>query len=86
MIRFLRIENLAIVDELELEFESGLTVLTGETGAGKSVIVGALGLLVGNRATSEMVRTGEDRARVDAIVEDHEGQTLKLRREVSSKA
>ncbi len=85
MIRFLRIENLAIVDELELEFESGLTVLTGETGAGKSVIVGALGLLVGNRATNEMVRTGEDRARVDAIVEDHEGQTLKLRREVSSK-
>jgi len=85
MIRFLRIENLAIVDELELEFESGLTVLTGETGAGKSVIVGALGLLVGNRATNEMVRTGEDRARIDAIVEDHEGQTLKLRREVSSK-
>ena len=85
MIRYLRIENLAIVDELELEFESGLTVMTGETGAGKSVIVGALGLLVGSRATNEMVRTGEDRARVDAIVEDHEGQTLKLRREVSSK-
>ena len=85
MIRYLRIENLAIVDELELEFESGLTVVTGETGAGKSVIVGALGLLVGSRATNEMVRTGEDRARVDAIVEDHEGQTLKLRREVSSK-
>tara|TARA_B100001123_G_scaffold446424_2_gene600852 strand:+ start:3475 stop:5130 length:1656 start_codon:yes stop_codon:yes gene_type:complete len=85
MIRFLRIKNLAIVDELELEFESGLTVLTGETGAGKSVIVGALGLLVGSRATNEMVRTGEDKARVDAIVENNEGQTLKLRREVSSK-
>jgi DNA repair protein RecN (Recombination protein N) len=85
MIRFLRIKNLAVVDELELEFQSGLTVLTGETGAGKSIILGALGLIVGGRATNEMVRTGEDRARVDAIVEDHDGRTLRLRREVSPK-
>jgi len=85
MIRFLRIENLAVVDKLELEFQPGLTVLTGETGAGKSVILGALGLLVGGRATNEMVRTGKDRARVDAIVEDHDGSTFTLRREVSPK-
>ena len=85
MIRFLRIENLAVVDELELEFQSGLTVLTGETGAGKSVILGALGLLVGGRATNEMVRTGENRASVNAIVEDHDGHSLRLRREVSPK-
>ena len=84
MIRFLNIRNLAVVDELDLEFAPGLTVLTGETGAGKSIILGALGLLVGNRAAGDMVRTGEDRARVQATVEDEAGHDVILRREVTA--
>ena len=54
MIRFLNIQNLAIVERLELELQPGLTVLTGETGAGKSIVLGAFGLLVGGRATSDL--------------------------------
>ena len=51
MLRFLSIRHLAVIDRLELEFEPGLNVLTGETGAGKSILVGAVGLLVGGRAS-----------------------------------
>ena len=57
MLRFLSIRNLAVIDRLELEFEPGLNVLTGETGTGKSILVGAVGLLVGGRASAELVRT-----------------------------
>ena len=60
MLRFLSIRHLAVIDQLELEFGPGLTVLTGETGAGKSILVGAVGLLVGGRASADLVRTGED--------------------------
>lgn len=84
MIRFLSIQNLAVVDELELELQPGLTILTGETGAGKSIILGALGLLVGGRAVSDLVRTGEGRARVQATLEDDKGQEVVLRREVTA--
>ena len=84
MIRFLSIQNLAVVDELELELQPGLTVLTGETGAGKSIILGALGLLVGGRAASDLVRTGEGRARVQATFEDDAGHDIILRREVTA--
>ena len=84
MIRFLSIQNLAVVDQLELELQPGLTVLTGETGAGKSIILGALGLLVGGRAASDLVRTGEGRARVQATLEDDTGQDIILRREVTA--
>jgi DNA repair protein RecN (Recombination protein N) len=84
MIRFLSIQNLAVVDELELELQPGLTVLTGETGAGKSIILGAVGLLVGGRATSDLVRTGQLRARVQATIEDDKGEERILRREVTA--
>jgi DNA repair protein RecN (Recombination protein N) len=84
MIRFLSIQNLAVVDEVELDLQTGLTVLTGETGAGKSIVLGALGLLVGGRASSDMVRTGEDQARVQATVEDEQGNELILRREITA--
>ena len=69
MLRFLSIRNLAVIDQLEVEFEPGLSVLTGETGAGKSILVGAVGLLAGGRATSDLVRTGEELATVEAIFE-----------------
>jgi len=84
MLRFLAVRNLAVIDRLELEFETGLNVLTGETGAGKSILVGAVGLLVGGRASAELVRTGEDLATVEAIFDRHDGAEVIVRREVSA--
>ena len=84
MIRFLQIKNLAVIQELQLELEDGLTVLTGETGAGKSIVVGALGLLVGSRASSDLVRTGESSAIIEAIFEKADGTEILVRREVNS--
>lgn len=69
MLKSLRIKNFAIVENLEIEFFSGLNVLTGATGAGKSIIIGALNLALGERASSEMIRTGSDSAIVEAIFE-----------------
>ena len=69
MLTSLRIEHLAIIERCEVEFEPGLNILTGETGAGKSIIVGALGLVLGDRASSEDVRAGCSTARVEAVFE-----------------
>jgi DNA repair protein RecN (Recombination protein N) len=66
MLRLLRIEHLAVIDEVEVEFERGLNVLTGETGAGKSMLVEAVGLLLGGRASADLIRTGETHAHVQA--------------------
>ncbi len=60
MLRFLSVRHLAVIDRLEVEFGPGLNVLTGETGAGKSMLVEAIDLLVGGRASADLVRTGED--------------------------
>jgi DNA repair protein RecN (Recombination protein N) len=84
MLRFLSIRHLAVIDRLELEFGPGLTVLTGETGAGKSILVGAVGLLVGGRASADLVRTGEETASIEAIFETVEGREIILRREISA--
>jgi DNA repair protein RecN (Recombination protein N) len=96
MLRLLRIRNFALIDELELQFEEGFNLLSGETGAGKSIIVDALGLLAGSKASAEMVRTGESRAVVEAIFEADlraeldklgiqvESGELIIRREISS--
>jgi DNA repair protein RecN (Recombination protein N) len=69
MIRFLRIEHLAVIEAVEVEFEPGLNVLTGETGAGKSMLVEAVGLLMGGRAAADLIRTGETQATVQAVFE-----------------
>ncbi len=61
----LRVRNYAVIRDVRLEFGPGLTVLSGETGAGKSLLVGALSLMLGDRATSDVVRAGEDRASVE---------------------
>ena len=73
MLQELVVENYAVVERLRIHFHSGLNLLTGETGSGKSIVVDALGLLLGGRASAEMVRTGESRARVAGIfdVRDH---------------
>jgi DNA repair protein RecN (Recombination protein N) len=96
MLRFLRIRNFALIDQLELHFDQGFNLLSGETGAGKSIIVDALGLLAGSKASAEMVRSGESRAVVEAIFEtnlrdeldrfglDAEDGQLIIRREISS--
>jgi DNA repair protein RecN (Recombination protein N) len=67
MLKELRVKNYAIIDELSLEFEPGLNVLTGETGAGKSIIIGALGVALGQRAYTEMIKTGAPEAVVEAF-------------------
>ncbi len=84
MIRFLSIRDLAVIDRIEVEFLDGFNVLTGETGAGKSIIVGALGLLVGGRATNDLVRTGCEKAVVEGIFEDVDGEECVVRREISA--
>ena len=69
MLASLRIQNLALVEDLSLELGPGFTVLTGETGAGKSLLVDALSLLVGARADAELVRRGSDRAVAEGVIE-----------------
>jgi DNA repair protein RecN (Recombination protein N) len=83
MLRFLRIRRLAVIDAVEVEFDPGLNVLTGETGAGKSILVEAVGLLLGGRAASDLVRTGEESAVVEALFE-HGGDELLVRREITA--
>src|SRR6058998_3909740 len=83
MLRFLRITHLAVIDSVEVEFEPGLNVLTGETGAGKSILVEAVGLLLGGRASGDLVRTGEEAAAIEAIFENG-GEELLVRREITS--
>ncbi len=83
MLRFLSIKRLAVIDSAEVEFEPGLNVLTGETGAGKSILVEAVGLLLGGRASGNLVRTGEDTATIEAIFENG-GEELLVRREITA--
>lgn len=67
MLRFLSIKNFALVESLEVEFSDGLNLITGETGSGKSILVDAVGLLAGGRASQDMVRHGFDTARVEGV-------------------
>src|ERR1035437_9825329 len=67
MLLELVVENYAVAERLRIHFHSGLNLLTGETGSGKSIVVGALGLLLGGRASADTIRTGEARARVAGI-------------------
>ena len=96
MLRRLAVKNLAIVEDLEMELEPGLTVITGETGAGKSILVDALSLLAGGRGSVDLVRKGAERLSVSGEFEPDEavrrvlseaglpaGETLLLRREFS---
>ena len=67
MLRDLRVKNFALINELEINFSQGLNVLTGETGAGKSIIIGALEMLLGARASSEVIRNEKESAYIEAI-------------------
>ena len=70
MLRELRIKNFAVIDEVALELGPGLNVLTGETGAGKSIILNALGLVSGNRVSADVIRHNQDEASVEALFDD----------------
>ena len=67
MLQELRIKNFAIIDELSLTFSKGLNILSGETGAGKSIILNAVHLLLGDKATEELIRGLEEEANVEAL-------------------
>lgn len=69
MIKELKINNLAIIKDVELELSKGLSTLTGETGAGKSIILDGISLLTGSRSNSSIIRRGEDKLRIEAIIE-----------------
>jgi len=70
MLRTLTIRDYALIEELEVDFDSGLNIITGETGAGKSILLGALGLLLGDRAHTEAVRTGAKKAIIEGVFDN----------------
>lgn len=99
MLLELRLENYAVIDNVAVEFAAGLNLLTGETGAGKSILIDALSLLLGNKASSEVIRSGAERAVISAVFEvaekkvahileengiDPEDGSLILRREIAA--
>lgn len=97
MIKWFKINNIALVASAELELSDGLTLLTGETGAGKSILVDALGLLLGGRGSPELIRTGQEQAVVEGLLESGsagawleahglpvEGDEIVIRRELNA--
>lgn len=83
MLREVHVRDLALIEDVWLEFGPGMNVLTGETGAGKTALVGALKLLVGERADSTLVRAGSAEALVEGIVE-HEGREITVKRRIGT--
>ena len=80
MLRNLHVKNLALIDEAEVNFEKGLNILTGETGAGKSIIIGSINLALGEKVSKEMLRDNEENAFVELIF-DVESDALKKHRQ-----
>ena len=67
MLQFLNISNIALIDDMQVEFDTGLNLLTGETGSGKSIIVDALGVLIGGRFTNELLKSGTERGSIEGL-------------------
>lgn len=84
MLKSLYIKNFAIIEEQNVEFESGLNIIIGETGAGKSIILDAIGILLGKRASQDMIRKGEDKSVIEGIFED-DNLEIKIDDEIYSK-
>lgn len=81
MLEYLRIRNLALIEDMELEFSPGMNALTGETGAGKSFILKAINFVLGEKLNAEMIRPGRDKAQVEALFSGPAGEVI-LRREL----
>ncbi|MBS1963860.1 MAG: DNA repair protein RecN [Bdellovibrionales bacterium] len=79
MLETLKIKNLAVIDSVEVPFEPGLNILSGETGAGKSIVIEAISLILGSRATSDLIRTGTDEAVVEGVFSTRELPWLNAR-------
>ena len=84
MITYLKVSNLAIVEELAIEPGSGLNVLTGETGAGKSLLIDSLEFLRGARGTTEMIRAGAEKMSAEAVVEANGAEEMIVKREIAA--
>jgi DNA repair protein RecN (Recombination protein N) len=78
MLTLLNISNIALIDDLQVEFERGLNLLTGETGSGKSIIVDALGTLIGGRFSAEMIKAGASRASIEGLFSVERNQELEV--------
>lgn len=78
MLQSLHIENIAVIKSLDIDFENGFSVLSGETGAGKSIIIDSINMLSGNRISRELIRSGEEKALVSAIFTDFGDEIKKL--------
>src|SRR5947199_9829356 len=74
MLLELRVENYAVIDNLAVAFAPGLNLLTGETGAGKSILIDALAMLLGDKASADVIRSGADKATISAVFEDESGK------------
>lgn len=84
MLEYLRIRDLALIEDMELDFAPGMNALTGETGAGKSFIIKALGFLTGDRLTTDLVRPGKEKAMAEAFFALPDGTDMVLRRELAA--
>lgn len=82
MLTNLHVKNLALIDEIEVEFGSGLNILTGETGAGKSVIIGSVNLALGRKMSKEMIRKGEQSALVELVFQTSNSKVVKKLKEM----
>ena len=81
MLSSLMVKNFAIIDNINIDFSNGFTAITGETGAGKSLLIDAIGLLLGDRASTSMIRNGESKAVIEGIFTDLSNNTIALLRE-----
>src|SRR5205814_2120428 len=72
MLETLKIKNIAVIDEVEVPFKMGLNILSGETGAGKSIIIEAISLLLGGRANADLIRAGCDEAVIEGYFQIHD--------------
>jgi DNA repair protein RecN (Recombination protein N) len=78
MLRSLSIKNIALIDQIQVDFSEGLTILTGETGAGKSIIIDSINTLLGSRVSKDMIRTGQESAMVEALFDLEDNASLEI--------
>ena len=78
MLKFLHIENIAVIEQADIEFNNGFNVLTGETGAGKSIVIDAINAVLGERTSKDLIRNGCDNALVSAVFGEFDQYTLDI--------